>query len=123
MPGIRKILLVDDSKLSRMSMSKLLDGFDCIIMEASDGNEALDMIKNSNPDLVFLDLLMPNLGGVGVLEKLKEYGVSIPVVIVSADIQNTTRNTCLKLGAMDFVNKPMELEKVKYIIDKVFKDR
>ncbi|MBI9102431.1 MAG: response regulator [Spirochaetales bacterium] len=122
MPVSRKILLVDDSKLSLMSMRSLLEDYDFTILEASDGYEALDIIKNSKPALVFLDLLMPNLDGVGVLEKLKAEDISVPVVVVSADIQNTTRAICFKLGAIDFVNKPMEPEKVKSIIDKVFQE-
>jgi two-component system chemotaxis response regulator CheY len=87
-------------------------------LEASDGQEALDLIRKEEPNLVFLDLLMPNLGGVGVLKALKEEGKEQNVIIVSADIQETTKRLCLDLGAKDFANKPVEENKMDFFLKK-----
>ena len=120
MSVVRKILLVDDSLLSRLSIKKFLDSSKYSIEEASDGIEALEMIAKEIPDLVILDLLMPNLDGIGVLERLKSENINVPVVIVSADIQNTTKALCFKLGAVDFLNKPLGLEKLSPVLEGIF---
>jgi two-component system chemotaxis response regulator CheY len=114
----QKILIVDDSLLGRISIKNSLESYNFTLLEASDGQEALDLIRKEEPNLVFLDLLMPNLGGVGVLKALKEEGKEQNVIIVSADIQETTKRLCLDLGAKDFANKPVEENKMDFFLKK-----
>jgi two-component system chemotaxis response regulator CheY len=114
----QKILIVDDSLLGRISIKNSLESYNFTLLEASDGHEALDLIRKEEPNLVFLDLLMPNLGGVGVLKALKEEGKEQNVIIVSADIQETTKRLCLDLGAKDFANKPVEENKMDFFLKK-----
>jgi len=79
--------------------------FDFEIIEASGGNDALDKIKQK-PVCILMDQLMPDLTGAEVLEKMKKLEISIPVIFISADIQNSTKERCIELGAINFLNKP-----------------
>ncbi|MDP8218082.1 MAG: response regulator [Candidatus Theseobacter exili] len=100
-----KILIVDDSAFQRTHLSDILkkDGYE--LLEASKGKEALRIIKTQSPDCVLLDLIMPE-SGIEVLEAMQEQDLKIPVIVVTADIQETTRQKCLELGAAGFINKP-----------------
>ncbi len=104
---MKRILIVDDSAIARDIVIKILgNGYE--YDKAATGQEALAKIREHSPDLVLLDLLMPGMDGFGVLEKLKEMGNTIPVLLLSADIQKSTRVKAMQLGASDLVNKPAE---------------
>ncbi len=104
------ILICDDSRFTRQRITDYLSGLDCTLIQAENGKMALEKIVSEKPDLMFLDLLMPDLDGFGVLEELKKSDNLIPVVIISADIQNTTVERCISLGAKAFLNKPPQKE-------------
>ncbi len=101
------ILVVDDSLTTRTAVCKVLkaDGHETI--EAADGKRALDMAATQKLDCIVLDLIMPDLGGLEVLKALREQGSKVPVVVLTADIQDVVREECLELGATDFINKPL----------------
>lgn len=99
------ILIVDDSMLIRQILFKTLKTAGYEVVEASNGIEAMEKIKNENPDCIVLDILMPEMGGFEVIEALKEAKLDIPVIILSADIQKTTKTKCFELGVFDFINK------------------
>ncbi len=115
------ILIVDDSWLARRAVKKVLTaaGYECL--EAESGVRALEILENESIDCIFLDLLMEGMSGFDVLKVLDEKGITIPAVIVSADIQETSRKQCYELGAFGFLNKPASeedlLNKVKEAID------
>ncbi len=113
----KKILIIEDSVLSRTFMKDYLKDKDIDIEEAVNGVDGLDKIDKFHPDLVFLDLLMPELDGFGVLERLKEQKIQIPVVVLTADIQETTRKRCFDLDVKYFLNKPINRDKFLLIID------
>jgi CheY-like chemotaxis protein len=102
-----KILLVDDSKFQRKSMSKLLTDLGHKVSEAENGEMGLKMVDTVQPDLIITDLLMPVLDGIGLLRGLKKKGCPIPAIVVSADIQVSTRQECLQIGAKAFLTKPI----------------
>ncbi len=106
------ILIVDDSKLSRNVIRDILVGADYEVVEAANGFEAIELVDLHTPDCILLDILMPEMDGFEVLKKLKEKGVTCPVIIHSADIQQTTRDKCFELGDFSFLNKPPEEEKL-----------
>lgn len=116
------ILVVDDSLLGRVAIKNKLDSSIFDVVEATDGVQALEKIREKSPDLIFLDLLMPNLDGIGVLKALKEEGIEQNIIIVSADIQDTTKKHCFDLGATDFTNKPMDPGQMEAILTKIFED-
>jgi two-component system chemotaxis response regulator CheY len=101
-----QVLLVDDSMYQRTKLKKTLEAAGFEVIEGSDGEEGLSLAENSKPDCMVLDLIMPKLGGMDVLLALHEKHISIPVIIHTSDIQDQTRQECLALGAVAFLNKP-----------------
>lgn len=101
------VLIADDSGTVRKSLASQFEAEGFIASEAEDGLQTLEKIESCAPDCVILDLLMPEMSGMEVLEKLKDENIKVPVVVLSADIQNTTREKCMELGAVDFINKPL----------------
>ena len=100
-----RILLIDDSAVARMRCRQELEADGHEIFEACDGTAGLELIDSGIPDLIVLDLLMPGEAGTSVLEKLRIKHPSIPVIILTADTQQQTREQCLKLGAQAVTNK------------------
>ena len=101
-----KILLVDDSKFQRKCMSRMLCDLGHEVIQAENGEMGLQMVKSDKPEIVITDLLMPVMDGIGLLRGLKEENCTIPVVVVTADIQESSKQECLQLGAKAFLNKP-----------------
>ncbi len=104
------ILVIDDSALARSTTRKILEQEGYKIIEASDGEEGLKMLFEHSPDCVLMDLLMPGMSGKTVLEQLRSTDVHIPVIIITADIQDSVRDECLELGAFSVINKPLLFE-------------
>lgn len=100
-----RILVVDDSPTARAMISRFI-GTGYRVETASGGAEALELIAARPPDLIVLDLLMPGIDGVGVLRALQSRRSTIPVVVLSADIQESTKNRVLELGASLVLHKP-----------------
>ena len=101
-----KILVVDDSAMSRRSMKRVLESNGYAVVEAEDGMSALESYHLEHPDLVMLDMLMKGMYGLDVLAKLREIDSEARVVVVTADIQNSTRELAKQGGALAFLNKP-----------------
>lgn len=101
-----KILVVDDSLFARIRVRDMLreGGYETI--EAENGRQGLEQVAAGAPDLVLSDLLMPELDGVAFLAALREQGNTVPVVVLSADIQESKRQQCLSYGAAGFIPKP-----------------
>jgi len=107
-----KILIVDDSALSRRTMRRILESAGYEIVEAADGMTALEVYFLEKPDLVLLDLVMKGMYGLEVLAKLREMDSKALVVVASADIQSSTRSMADEAGALGFINKPFVTEQV-----------
>jgi len=101
-----KILVTDDSKFLRNRICKILDRDAHDIVEASNGIECLEMITQESPDVIFLDLVMPEMDGFEVLEALRNQNIGTPVIILTADIQDGVTERCMQLGATAYLNKP-----------------
>lgn len=111
-----KILIVDDSGLARRLTRKILEELGYEVEEASDGAQALERYLLSHHDAVVLDLLMQGMYGVEVLQKLKQLNPDLPVIVVSADIQKTTREQVKESGAAAMVNKPITKEQLEEVL-------
>lgn len=108
---MKRILIVDDSATSRAIASRLVG--DLYEVETlGDGAAALDRACAGGLDLVLLDLLMPDMDGLAVLAGLRSAGAHIPVVFMTADLQDSTKSRLLDLGASRIVNKPLTREKL-----------
>ena len=101
-----KVLVVDDSGLARRSTRRVLEGAGYHVVEAEDGFSALEQYFVEKPAVVLLDLVMKGMYGLDVLSKLREMDPSARVVVLSADIQSTSRDMVRAAGATGFLNKP-----------------
>lgn len=108
----QKILVVDDSALSRRTLRRILESANYEVVEADDGMTALEMYFLEKPDLVLLDLVMKGMYGLEVLSKLREMDPKALVIVATADIQSSTRKMVDEAGALAFVNKPFVPEQV-----------
>ncbi len=113
-----KVLLVDDSMFTRSMLKKLVKEMGHEVVEAVNGREGLDAITREEPDIVITDLLMPELDGIGLLEGVKEKNIDIPVIVLSANVQDTVREQCIGLGAVEFFNKPPNKEELQKYLEK-----
>jgi CheY-like chemotaxis protein len=110
------VLIVDDAAFSRRMLRKYIEAEGCAVIEASNGEEAIAKILEHHPDYVFSDLLMPGMNGFELLKILQEKDLKIPVVIISADIQDASRQQCLELGAIDFIFKPVKESDISHLM-------
>ncbi len=108
------ILVVDDSWLIRQTVANMLNraGFEIVLAE--NGEQALEKCATQTFDCMLLDLLMPDMSGLDVVKKLKETGVTTPVIILTADIQSTTQQRCQDAGVTEFLIKPPKEEHLIY---------
>ncbi|MBF0258792.1 MAG: response regulator [Desulfamplus sp.] len=116
------ILIVDDSWLTRRGVKRILSAQGYDVSEAENGLQAMEMIvaSQSQVDLIILDLLMPEMNGMEFLENMKVHGISLPVIVLTADIQHTVREKCIGLGASEFMNKPPDPEQLIQIVNVFF---
>src|SRR4029079_10849157 len=108
----QKIMIVDDSALSRRTLRRILESAGYEVVEADDGMAALELYFLEKPSLVLLDLVMKGMYGIDVLVKLREMDPKALVVVASADIQSSTRKMVDEAGALGFINKPFVAEQV-----------
>jgi two-component system chemotaxis response regulator CheY len=108
----QKILIVDDSALSRRTLRRILESAGYAVVEAEDGMTALEVYFLEKPRLVLLDLVMKGMYGLDVLVKLREMDPKALVVIASADIQSSTRKMAEEAGAQAIIYKPFVSEPV-----------
>jgi two-component system chemotaxis response regulator CheY len=107
-----KFLVVDDSALSRRASRRILEGAGHEVAEAVDGLTALEQYALDRPDVVFLDVTMAEMDGLEVLRQLRTMDPSARVVMVTADVQSSTRTLAEAGGAIGFVVKPLNSETV-----------
>jgi two-component system chemotaxis response regulator CheY len=103
-----KVLLVDDSGMARRSTRRILEGAGYDVVEAEDGMAAIERYFVEKPDVVMLDLVMKGMYGLEVLSKLREMDPEARVVVLSADIQTSSRDMVQAAGASGFLCKPAD---------------
>jgi len=107
------VLLADDSSIMRDVLNIILKGMGLnIVGEARDGNEVISLASQFKPQAIFLDLNMPNMGGMEALEKIKKVHPDIQVIIVSAHSERDKVRRAVELGACGFIIKPYESKQV-----------
>lgn len=113
-----KILVVDDEHLIRWSLEQNLkkQGYD--VVTAGSGEDGLRLAKEEQPDLILLDIQLPGISGIEVLEKIKEHDEDIIVIMVTAHGGLETAVNAMRLGAYDYVSKPFNLDELSIIIKK-----
>jgi CheY-like chemotaxis protein len=118
-----KILVVDDSKFSRNRAIEALRRAGHEVFEAPDGEVGLEAVATHAPECVLLDMLMPVLDGQAFLTRLRSGGSRLPVVVVTADIQSSTRELCENLGVSGFLQKPARGEDICRVVEDILGGR
>lgn len=107
-----KILVVDDAEFLRVRISKMLSSEGHEIIEAENGLKAVETYKSARPDLVLMDITMPEMDGLAALREIRNYDSAAKVVMLTALGQESVVLEAIKAGARDFVVKPFEKERV-----------
>lgn len=116
----KKILLVDDAAFMRMMIKDTLtkNGYTSIV-EANDGEQAVEQFKAESPDLVIMDITMPNKTGIEALKEIKAISPAAKVVMCSAMGQEAMVVEAIKYGALDFIVKPFKPDRVIQTVEKI----
>ena len=120
---MNKILIVDDELNMRLVLQAMLKKEGYAVTTASNGMEALKILKADQMDIVVTDLKMPKLDGMGLLGEIIRDYPSIPVIIITAHGTIATAVDALKKGAFDYITKPFEQDELKQVIQKAVKTR
>jgi DNA-binding NtrC family response regulator len=107
-----RILIVDDERLVRWSLRQKCEEWGYQPLEAEDAGTALRLVRDDTPDLVLLDVRLPDMNGMEVLEKMKQSGDARAVIMMTADPQLDDVKAAIKLGAYDFVGKPLDFDEL-----------
>jgi two-component system, chemotaxis family, chemotaxis protein CheY len=114
-----KILIVDDAEFLRMRISKMLIGDGYEVVEAENGAIAVEKYKEVKPDVVLMDITMPEMDGLTALKQIRAFDPKARVVMLTALGQESVVLEAIKSGARDFVVKPFERERVLSAITKL----
>ncbi len=106
------ILVTDDEQSIRNTLCDILEHENYKVLEASNGADAIDLVRNEEIDLMLLDIKMQDMNGLEVLDKLNDYGISLPVIMVSAHANVEIAVEATKKGAVDFIEKPPDLNRL-----------
>jgi two-component system chemotaxis response regulator CheY len=109
---VKKILIVDDSGLARRRARSILEEAGYTVIEAQDGMAAIEQYFMEKPDAVLLDLVMKGMYGLDVLAKLREVDSEARVIVVSADVQDSSHDLVRQAGATGFLTKPLDAAEI-----------
>ncbi len=107
------IMVADDTKNIRMLLTKCLELEGHTVTTANDGQSALDLLKCQKFDLAFIDIKMPQISGTEVLKTIRDMGIDIPVIIITAYATIKNAVECTQMGAVAYLQKPFTAEKVR----------
>lgn len=117
-----KVLVVDDAIFMRRMLSDILkEGGHQVVGEASNGNEALDQYKKIKPDIVTMDIIMPEMGGIDAVKGIVKAFPEAKILMVSAMGQQQLVVEAIQAGAKDFIVKPFEASRVLTAIERILK--
>ena len=117
----KKVLIIDDEIAVGNLMKDYLEGSGCQVFVALDPNNGLDLVRKEKPNLVFLDVLMPKMGGLECLKYIKEIYPEAIVVIVSGLQNEGIAKEAIEQGAYDYITKPFDFTYLQSnILDRIF---
>jgi DNA-binding NtrC family response regulator len=119
----KKILVVDDDEKILFAFAQVFsqEGHQCIT--AKSGEEALDIVASEKPDVIFMDIAMPGLGGLETLRQIKVLNATVPVVMITGYGTMQTAINAIQFGAFDYLTKPLDVEKIREEVRKALPDR
>ena len=115
----KKILICDDSVLARKQLKDAVNevAAGAVFLEGKNGVEAVELYKSEKPDIVFMDIVMPEKDGNEALSEIKEFDNEAVIIIVSSVGTQEQLKKAIQLGAKDFIQKPFEKNQIKEIIE------
>ena len=118
-----KVLICDDSKLVRLKLKDALEEIESLacdfeIFEAEDGAESVEIYKAKKPDLIFLDIIMPKKSGVEVVKEIINFDKDAKIIMASSVGTKENLQHALENGAKDFIQKPLNKDKIEKVIKK-----
>jgi DNA-binding NtrC family response regulator len=123
MAETRKVLVVDDKEIVRLSHMRTLAGQNCSVEAAHGGEEALEKMQKAPADVVLLDLRMPGMDGLVALKAIKEKWPATEVVIITGYPSVVTAREAVRLGAFDYLAKPVDPDKVVAVANEAMAQR
>ncbi len=118
----KTVLVVDDNKINIKIAEKLLSHYDFLVVDSAlSGKEAIEKVRKNNYNLVFMDIMMPEMDGVETLHKLRDLGYEKPIVTLTADAVEGSREKYLSEGFSEYLSKPVSTKDMDYIINKFIK--
>jgi len=116
----RKILIVDDQEINHVLFNEILKPFGLNLIYAKNGIHAIEMTKQYSPDLILMDLRMPDISGYEAVEKIRTFNATVPIIAQSAFIVINEHARILKSGFNDVLSKPIDSQLLLKIIDNFF---
>jgi two-component system chemotaxis response regulator CheY len=118
------VLIVDDATFVRTKLKKIVEKMDFaeVVGEATNGEDAVSLYKDLKPDLVTMDLVMPNRNGIQAIEDIVTFDQEAKIVVVSAMGQETSIAEALEKGAKEYIKKPFKDDEVYAIIERLIKN-
>ena len=117
-----QVLLIDDERAIRRALREILEFEGCVVEEAENGTQALDKLKAQTYELIFSDIKMPQMDGLELLDQILALGIETPVIMISGHGTVETAVGAIKKGAFDFIEKPLDLNRILVLLRQV-KDR
>ena len=113
------LLICDDSSMARKQVTRSIPPeWPVDVTYATDGVEGIQAIREGRGEFVFLDLTMPQMDGYEVLKLVKEERLDSIIIVISGDMQPEARKRVMELGALEFIKKPINVEKLKHTLNK-----
>src|SRR5258707_3557534 len=118
-PGKDKVLIIDDQPSVRFGLRSLLEGEGYRVLEAISGEQALPIVTDNAPQLILLDLRLPDIGGLDLLTRIKAIDDDVPIIMLTAHGTIETAIQALKGGAENFLTKPFNPDSLLIVISKI----
>jgi two-component system response regulator (stage 0 sporulation protein F) len=120
---VLKVLIVDDQKGIQQMLQAFfeIEGYETVT--ANNGSEAVEWVKKGNIDLVIMDVKMPIMGGIEALKDIRKINPQLPVIMMTAYAEFNQKSTAQKLGIIDWLYKPLDIELLKEIVRNIFHEK
>lgn len=115
-----RVLVVDDDENILFAFKEVLKKDGCVYLAAWNGEEAVEQLHRRQPDIIFMDITMPKLDGLEALKRIREVNKKIPVIIITGYGTMQTAVKAMKLGAFEYLTKPLDVEKIREVKRKAF---
>ena len=114
-----RVLIVEDDSAARVGLEQLVKNWGFIAEAAADGEEALEKVTTFRPAIVITDLVMPRMDGLALLRALQQQGADVTTLLLTAQGTVETAVEAMKEGAYDYLTKPIDLQRLKILLDKI----